>query len=160
MKTLKSICIFIMIICTTMVAINFLFQDANTIPLVEQHNMQGYSYYTFNINEYFRNIETSLNDTAELELRLPARQWINITNNILEEQFWEDLGNNLALILDYIIMILNVIIYPLRIGGYTLQQILAFIGLPVNKILMGQDNKLAWMVQVTNVLKALQIPYV
>ena len=155
MRVIKTIVITIIMLGTTMFALNFLFGEA-TINLIQEHNMGSYTYYTLNMREYLQNIETSLTNTAELELKLPTRQWQD-----LQVDFWAQLGNNLALILDYIILAINIVEYPLRIGGYLLQQILAFLGLPVVDIIENDTpNNLAWLVKLTNVLKSMQIPYI
>ena len=60
------------------------------------------------------------------------REWVNITSNILQEQFWADLGNNLAVILNWIIYGLNILLYPFRVGGYVFKETLVILGFNVD----------------------------
>lgn len=112
-------------------------------------------YYKFDFSEYIKNLNLSITDTSKLTLELPTRQWENMTS-VLN---WEPLGNDLALILDYVILIINVLIYPLRVGAYLLRNILAILG--VNQDTNQTTNGLAWLVQLVNwLVERIAIPYI
>lgn len=116
-------------------------------------------YYKFTWWNYLKNIEMSTSDISILKLEMPTRTWINITSNILENQFWADLSNNLALMLDYVIMVINILLYPLKIGAYLLRNILAILG--VNQDVNNENNGLGWLARFINeILGRISIPYI
>lgn len=156
---MKKLFTAIIILGTIMVCINWIFGD-NTITLLEkvQNQYTGITYYKINLYEYLANIQMNIGDTQVLELKMPTRPWTDITSSIVEEQFWADLGNNLAVMLDYLIMVVNIILYPIRIGGYLVKNILAIIG--VNTYTTDETNGLYWLVWFTRNIANTWIPYV
>lgn len=114
------------------------------------------TFYEFNFKDYITNIKLSIDDTSILSLEIPNnRTWqtLGLTD------FGEALGNNLAIILNWFLFIINVIIYPFRIGAYILKNILAIIG--VNMDTTASENGLAWLISLVNFfIERIQIPYV
>ena len=126
----------------------------NTISFLypsEQSN--GILMWKYDLASYVKNIKDNATAVTELEITLPPREWEDLS--ILE--FGEQLGNNLALILDWIIFIVNIFIYPLRIGAYLLRNFMAIIGINVTT---PNQNGLWWLRQIVNFLVSLEIPMV
>ena len=141
-----------------MFSVNYIF-GGSTITYIDTYETSyGITFYKINFFAYLNNLQTSLTNTDVLSISLPEREWTDITANILEEQFWVDLGNNLALILDYIILITNITLYPIRIGGYILKNALAIIGLDVNT--PNTEGGLYWLIYFSKLLTILEIPFV
>ena len=155
----KKVMIGAIIIGVIAVAINTLFGN-ETIDFITKYRdtNSGIIYYKYNGLAYLNNIEMSLGNTAVLELKLVTKEWQDITGTIVEEQFWAALGNNLAVMLDYIILGLNVLLYPIRIAGYFMLQLLAIIGLNVVK--PNENGSLYWLIKLAEGLAKTQIPYV
>lgn len=155
-KNFKEMCIYIIIIGVIAYTINLFFGNA-TISFIEQVSYNGTTMYKLNAYTYLNNLQTSMEQTTYLQLTVQTRSWINITSNILQEQFWADLGNNMAVILNWIIFGLNIIIYPFRIGGFVLKQGLVFMGINIDAT---QQHGLTWLVNLVNFLVKIMIPYV
>ena len=66
------------------------------------------------------------------------------------------MAHDLAVIVDYIILVLNVLIYPLRIGGYIFRFVLALVGISYTD----PDSSVKWMGDIANAFINLQIPYI
>lgn len=158
MKIIAKIVIATIFIGVIALAFNIAFGN-QTITYVEKvrYNEFGsvFYYYKFNFTEYIQNIEMSITDTSTLTLALPTRTWKQMTD-ILN---WEPLGNDLALILDYVILGLNVLGYPFRIGAYLVKNLLVILG--VNRNTADINNGLAWLINLLNwFISSFQIPYV
>lgn len=126
----------------------------NTISFLYPSSQgNGILMWKYDLASYIKNIKDNATQVTELELTLPDREWQNLS--ILE--FGEQLGNNLALILDWIIFVINIFIYPLRIGAYFLRNFMAIIGINVTS---PSGNGLWWLRQIVNFLISLQIPMV
>ena len=112
-------------------------------------------YWKFTWWDYLYNVQLTTTDLSVLQFDMPTRTWDTMSNSFT----WEALGNNLALILDYIIMAINILLYPLKIGSYLLRNILALLG--INQDTNNQYNGLAWLVIfVRDILSRIVIPYV
>lgn len=133
----------------------------NTIVFIEKQQV----YYTssthfyiwkFNFWEYISNLQTSTSDVSVLQFKLPTRTWMTDTE---AGNVWDSFINNMALLLDYVILILNVLLYPIKLGAYFLQNILALIG--VNQNPNAPENGLAWLIRFEHdILGNFSIPYV
>lgn len=154
MRYLKIFSLFLIVIGIVAISLNTIF-GYNTIAYLERVRIEetGQWIYKYNFINYISNLQMSIGDTAQLELILPWRTW---TANIDITNWGNAIGNNMALILDYIIMILNVLLYPFRVGAYITQQMLAILGV---KILNNETN-IKWLTNLVETLKGLQIPYV
>jgi len=104
---------------------------------------------------YVENIRNSFTNVSELSLSMPDREW----ETLQATNFGSALGNNLAMILDYIIIGLNVLFYPLRIIFYAIQILLSLIGLPTVTGTYG-SNPMKWLIDLCKFFVTLQIPYV
>ena len=71
----------------------------------EQHFTLGNKWYIWKFNwwGYVNNLTTSTTNTSVLQLELPPRQWN------------DNIANNLGLIMDYLILIINILLYPLDV---------------------------------------------
>ena len=110
------------------------------------------SWYRIDLNRYVENLQYQISDTTRLELEMPTRQWSNSSSF---ETFYASLINNLALILDYIIWIINIIIYPMRLGGYMMRFFIALLGINTDS-----TSSLYWLGQFMNNLISMAIPYI
>lgn len=152
LNLLKKISIVVILIGTIGVALNILFGQ-NTITYLEIYKPTGsnLTFFKYNFWNYIDNIRTSIQDTTRLSLQNNPRTWSNAGT-------WDGLVNNLAYILNVIVLGLNVLMYPFRIAGYIIKTILAFSG--INVINPEQTNGLKWLVELVNFLQVLAIPYV
>lgn len=141
-------------IAVTLFALMILFNSNNISSLITTERTSiGILIYKMDFKSYLTNIELSLTDRAVLELHEPTKQMI-----ALEGLDWyKDLAWDLKVIVDYIILIINILIYPLRIGGYALKNILAIIGINVTKT--NANNPLNWLVELAKWLAKVEIPY-
>lgn len=150
---LKYLCVIMMIIGMIGIAINTIF-GYGTVDLFVRYRVGTIWLWKFNVKAYISNIELSFQDVSRLTLELPERQWMSLTDG-----FWEGLSNNLALMLDYIILIGNVIMYPIRIGAYAVREVLAIIG--INVVNPNTESGIFWLVKLTNYMQEyMQIPYI
>lgn len=130
---------------------------SNTIPFLEKQLIyygtdNHFFIWKINIWSYLKNIELSVSDVSILQLELPSREWQAI-NSI------SDFGNNLALMLDYVITIINIILYPLKVGAYLLRNIIAILG--INTQTTDPNNGLAWVtIFINEILGRIVIPYI
>lgn len=108
--------------------------------------------WKFDFWGYLKNLELSATDLSILVFKLPTRQWVNVDDIA-------DIGNNLLVILDYIIVIANVILYPIKVGAYLLQNLLALFGVN-HDYSYEANNGLGWLVMfVHDILGNFSIPY-
>lgn len=146
---------FLIIIGTIGVAMNLSMGNQTIVYLTKIRMDNGMFVYKFNWNEYIKNLNLYITDTSKLMLQLPARQWQTLTAS----NFGTALGNNLALMLDYVILIINVMIYPFRVGAYALRTLLALIG--VNSDTNNAYNGLGWLIELVDwFVERIQIPYI
>lgn len=96
---------------------------------------------------YIKNIQLTTSNLSILQFKTPTRQ------------FNSDIANNLALIMDFLIMIINLLLYPMKVGAYLIQNFLAILG--INTDTSAQYNGLAWLVIfVRDILGQIAIPYI
>lgn len=154
-RTIIIIVSFIILLGAIGVSLNLALGNQTVVYLTKIRMDNGQFIYKFNFANYLMNITTNVSDTSKLALALPSREWqwmTTITN-------WEPLGNDLALILDYIIFIINIIIYPFRIGAYLLRSLLTLVG--INTDVNNNYNGLAWLIELVNwMVERIQIPYI
>lgn len=113
-------------------------------------NDYGMYLYKFDAWGYISNIKNSFTDVSVLGLTIPTRTW--------QVGEWTALTNNLALLVDWLLFLINVFIWPFRVGGYTTKQLLALIG--INVIDANAAGGLQWLVNLNNFLVSLQIQYI
>lgn len=153
-RTIKLIAIYVIIFASVGVAMNILFGE-NTMIYLNYGTLKdtNLSWYRIDFLAYKDNLQTYIQNTTELKFEIPTREWLRNPSSL--DEFWNQLVNNLAVILDYIILILNVLIYPLRLGGYLLRFIVALLGLNV-----GTNSSLNWLGEFISGLMNIAIPYV
>lgn len=152
MTNFRSLMIFFIILGTIGIALNILF-GANTMIYVNRSIILGtnLTWYKFDILAYKNQLEIAIKDTTILQLKTPTkRMWnIDITN-------WGDaIVHNLKVIVDYIIFIINIILYPFKIGGYALRFALSLLGLNYTS----EASSVYWMGQLANGLVSVEIPF-
>ena len=122
----------------------------SAISFIEiNQNINGITYYKFNLFNYINNINKSIGDVSRLVLEAPTREWKS-------GDFLKVFENNFYLAIDWIIYAMNILIYPLRVGGYFLKQIIVLVGIPIDTT---QTHALKWLVNLVNRMQELQIPY-
>lgn len=131
-----------------------------TITFLQKEQIQyiGSKFYIYKFNywAYLRNLQLSTTDLSILTFNTPTREWIT---EITIDNWFTIFGNNLAVILDYIILIINVLLYPIKIGAYILKNMIAILG--INTDLTNDENGLKWLIIfINNILGNIQIPYV
>lgn len=161
-KILISMITFTIIIGIVALSINTAFGN-QTITFIEKVRYQTgnthFYYYRFTWWEYITNLSLTTTDTSILIFDMPTRQWQAIQGNVFEDVWWQYLGNDLAVILNYIIMGINILLYPLKLGAYLLRNVIALLG--INQNTNDQYNGLAWLVIfVRDILSNIVIPYV
>lgn len=125
------------------VALNILFGE-NTIVFVKRELIQGttLTWYKYDFNAYIQNLTTKITDTTKLQLKMPPHWFNNTLNAIIS-------------VVNYIIFGLNVLLYPLKVGGYIMSFILALIGFNTNK-----ESSLYWLGAISEALLKIEIPFI
>ena len=131
----------------------------STIGFIEIHRENGVLFYTYKFFDYLENLRNSFTGFTDLSIQLPTRQYMSLEgNSITDQQFWQAMGNNMALLLDYLIFIINLSLWPLRLGAYALRAVLAIIGI---NVIPPIEHNLKWLVDtINNMIQFIQIPYV
>lgn len=148
----KIIKIITFLICLGVLAmgINTIFGNETITYLskirIDLTNGQHFYIWRYDFWTYIKNIQTAIQDVSEFTLNLPTRQWNN------------DVANNVLLLLDYVIVVINILLYPLRIGAYLLNNILSILG--VNNDMNATNNGLKWLYQFVRVVIGIEIPYI
>ena len=150
-KLIGKILVFTIVMGIVAFALNTVFgHDTVLLLSKEAHYLpNGAKWYMWKFNwwEYVSNLHTTVTDASVLQFKLPERQWDN------------NVANNLALIMDYLIVIINVIIYPLKLASYLLQNVLALLG--INMDATNENNGLAWLVIFArDMLSKVVVPYI
>ena len=149
---MKRLLIAFIIIGTIGLSINAIFGMNTVSYLTKTQITDGIYAYKFNVFGYITNIKDSFTDVAVMTLELPTRAWITDIQN------FADFGNNMAVILDYIIFVINILLYPLKIGGYLLKNVLSFLG--IDTISQNNAGGLQWLVNFAKGLQIIAIPYI
>lgn len=157
MRTIKFISIWIIILGTIAVALNFAWP--NTITFITQKT-NTYDpttiYYVYNMRSYLQNIQIAAQKTTYLQLDMPTREWQTGAFELIG--ITQQISNNLAVMLDYSILALNIVLFPFRIIAYIVQILMAVIGLNIYET---NNNAFSWLIELTNwFIDRLQIPYV
>lgn len=158
-KLLVSIISFTIILGVLALSFNAAFGNKTITYLekirVDMANGGNFYYWKFNYWGYLKNLELTTSDYSKLVFEIPTRQFENITL----DNYWAAIGNDLALILDYIIMVINILLYPLRLGAYLIRNIIAIFG--INNDTTDPQNGMAWLITfVKDILERIAIPYI
>ena len=122
-----------------------------TITYLTKYRLEGGLWvYKYNFSDYIQNITQTIGNTTPLQLTMPTRTW----GDGIE---W--LSNNLALIMDWLIFILNVILYPLRVGAYLVLNTLSIIGIDMREG-MQPNTGIKWLIDLVQSIVGWQIPYI
>ena len=148
-KNIKTTIIFLILIGTIGIAINMIFGTGN-VTYLSRFQVEGVTYYKYDFHAYFENVTDNIQAVTELNLQLPTRTWINNLS-------WSSLANNLAIILDYIIFGLNILMYPFRIGGYIIINTWTILGI---KPQVDSASPIYWLYHLAEWMISLQIPYI
>ena len=159
-KTIIKIVTFTIVIGILAIALNTAFGNETIIYLEKVQINRFYTnfyIYKFNYWAYIQNLQLSTTDLSVLRFDMPARQWQTEIEDIT--QFFEVITNNLCVILDYLIMVINILLYPLKVGAYLIRNIMAILG--INTDTHADYNGLAWLVTFVNdILARIVIPYI
>lgn len=158
-KTIITLFTSVMIIGVIALALNNMF--GNVVNLSTQEAIPGGSgltWYKYDTFGYIENIKNTFKNTAQLTLTQPTREWQSASFDFWDQgDFWEATWNNLALFLDWIIFGLNVLLYPIRLGGYFLQIVMSLLGI---NVIQYENNPLKWLIDLTYFLTNLEISYI
>lgn len=150
LKAFKPLIIWILIIGVAHLALTITFGSAIS-TLLDNQTINGIQLYTFDFSSYLENIASSMGDIGNyLEITLPTRTW-QATDSI------SDVGENIALMIDYIIMLINVIaIYPFKLVAYMVNIFISVLGINI------ASGPLEWMGTIFDTLSSenFKIPYI
>lgn len=142
MKILKPIAIVIIILGTIGIALNIFFKG-QAIGFLEYHETAYVQYYTYNFHDYFLNLKQSLNNYDKLTLTIPVNDFSGFVEG-------------LTTIANYLIMMINILLYPIRIGAYVGKILLSLIGFNMTNPIENTQ----WLVQFIDSGINLQIGYI
>lgn len=128
------------------VAFNILFGNS-TITFLTQERIEETNliWYKFDIQSYLDNLTTTITDTTELKLNIPEIDYASLE--------WYDY---IWVAVDYVILVINILLYPLKIGGYLVKFVLALLGFN----LYNQASGMYWLGYLAQYLVGLTIPYI
>lgn len=140
----KTIAFTLMMIGIAGVALNQIFgYEMVSYISWETDDLTGIRYMKYDFTSYIQNLSLSINRITDISLNLPTRQ------------FDDNFINCLAVVLDYIIFIINILLWPLRLGAYITSNLLAILGVEDNA-----QNVKNWLVAFIRGMTYLEIPYV
>ena len=155
MKTLaRKISIAIIIVGVCMLAINFLYGES-TITLIHKEHIPNTNVYWYKLDmqDYILNIRNSFQEAIYLNIEPVPQNWIS---NATIDQY---VNNNIPYIVNWVALILNILIMPVRIIFYILKGTLALMGIRV--LNMSENNPIYWLIKICNwVIKEMIIPYI
>ena len=159
-RAILKIITFTIVIGVFALAFNMAFgnQTITYLTKIRVNTTQGnnFYYYKFDFWNYLKNIQLTTSDISVLTFEMPTRTWQSPTDIT---DFFPIIANDLAVILDYVIMIINILLYPLRVGAYLIRNVLAILG--VNTDTTNEYNGLAWLIKfVRDILSRIAIPYI
>lgn len=157
MKTVKYVVIWTIILGSIALALNFVWP--NSITFLQQKtstiDTQGI-YYTYNFQNYLQNLTYAAEKTSMLSLKMPTREWKTGAWEVIS--LLDQISNNLQVILDYMILPINIFLWPIRLIAYVTELTMAFIGFNVQNMPTG--NPFKWLTDLLNwFITNLQIPY-
>lgn len=157
MRTLKYAMIWTILIGTIAVGLNFIWTDTITfISTRYPTHDQTTFYYVYDFKSYLQNMQFAAAKTTFLSMEMPTREWKTGAWEVIS--LLDQIGNNLAVILDYGILAINILIFPFRIIAYIIQLLMSFIGFNMSNM---DNNAFAWLKTLTEwFIERLQIPYI
>ena len=134
--------VWIIVLGIVALALSTIFDERTTILLSTfEHN--GIKLWKIDIWKYLTNIAISLN-ADNLILDIPTLNQSNIITTTIS-------------MINYIIMLINVLAYPLRIGGFITLNLMALIGINMNPNII---HNLTWLTNLAKFFTTLSIPYI
>ena len=135
-------------------ALNTAFGSQTVTYLQNVRLNNGMYVMKFNFATYLTNLNMSISETSTLALQLPERGFLPVGG----VNWWEPLGNDIAVIINYIFLIINVLLYPMRIGSYLTKNALALLGVNMSN---DANNGLYWLRELVNwLIQRVAIPYI
>lgn len=114
----------------------------STILQLREYN--GIKIYQIDLMKYIRSVESSIKSISTLTLQIPQRYiGVNLLNALINLTNW-------------LLLIVNFLLYPLRLGSYLLLNIMAILGINTQ---VGHNHGLTWLINFANSIKDLAIPY-
>lgn len=114
----------------------------STILQLREYN--GIKIYQIDLMKYIRSVESGIKSISELTLEKP------------QSYFGISLINRLINLTNWLLLIINFMLYPLRLGGYLLLNIMAILGINTQA---GHNHGLSWLINFVNSIKDWAIPY-
>lgn len=152
MRTLGRIILYGSILIGTIGFAMILIFGTNATTYIIQENINGVNIYKISTWSYIDGIRQNLANPTELSLQLPQLQWLN---NMTIENWPNVLANNLKVMVNYLIIIVNVILYPIRLGAYAQRTVFTVLGLNMDI----NTTPMTWLVELINNAISLSIPY-
>lgn len=151
-RTFITIFLFTTLIGIIAIALGAIYQS-EVSSLIRSFDVNGLTFYKVDFWLYIDTIKKNIADPSELSLSLPNRNWIwtaDITN-------WYDvLINNLSMLADYLIIVANILLYPIRVGAWVVRFVYTLMGLNA----FDPNGGLSWLFNLINGAIGLQIPYI
>lgn len=145
-RVATKIVIVIMLIPVIGVALNITFGWATVTFLSVIRTGNNIYLYKFDVWNYIQNLKNSFETVSNLSINWQTRLWN------------DDIINNLAYLTNIIIYIGNLLIYPFRVGGYLVINILAILG--VDTISQANAGGLQWLVDTCKFARDMQLMYI
>lgn len=117
--------------------------DRNTTILLSSDEINGIKFWKVDLWRYLTNLSISLNPN-NLKLDIPTLNQSNIITTTIS-------------MINYIIMLINVLTYPLRINGFITLNLMAIVGINMNTDV---GHSLTWAIDLAEFFTKLQIPYI
>ena len=134
--------VWIIILGVIALALSTIFDEKTTILLSTfEHN--GIKLWKIDIWKYLTNLTISFNPN-NLSLDIPTLNQTNIITTTIS-------------MINYIIMLVNIISYPLRISGFITLNIMALVGINMNPNI---THNLTWLINLGKFFTELNIPYI
>lgn len=117
--------------------------DNNTTILLSTFEHNGIKLYKIDLWKYLTNLAISLNPN-NLSLDIPELNQSNIITTTIS-------------LINYVIMIINILTYIFRINGFITLNLMTLVGINMNPDI---THSLTWLVNLGKFLTELQIPYI
>lgn len=114
----------------------------STILQLREYN--GIEIYQIDLMKYIRSVESGIKSISTLTLEKP------------QMYFGIGLVNRLINLTNWLLLIINFLLYPLRLGGYLVLNVMAILGI---NTLEGHNHGLSWLINFANTLKDFTITY-
>lgn len=134
--------VWIIVLGIIALALSTIFDERTTILLSTfEHN--GIKLWKIDIWKYLTNLAISFNPN-NLSLEIPTLNQNNIITTTIS-------------MINYIIMLINILSYPLRISGFITLNMLALVGINMNPNII---HNLTWLSNLAKFFTELNIPYI